>query len=251
MFLNLENYLSYADLEMLYLLNDYLFQRKNEDIQPFFQGWYKLYEKVKPQLTTLNTGVIENIRSLLSKTPVVFLSFVNNGQLSSFQETIHSITNTWMDVDKVDSWFCVDQTIKGDDRSVLRKKYKWMQYHFDGGDVMEIIFAKLKELRPSYWIHIENGVFHTRMNYVVQTIDNAQIKYNRCRSKTIRDYTIKNYMKMEGEFIENTEMSTQVDFSFSITPVASILKQNPKTFQGFTKLWKGPTKFLNRITFEV
>jgi len=250
-FSKLENYAKYADLEMLYILNDYLWENKNGDIKHLFKPWYTLYEKVKSELTQINTSMVESIRSFLSKNPRVFLSFENNGNLESFQETIHSITNTWMDADKVDYWFCVDNKIKGEDRSALRKKYKWINYHFDGGDIMEAVFAKMKELKPEYWIHLENGVFHTKMNYVLETGDKSQIAYNRHNSKTISDYTNKNYMNMEEELIESTEMSPKKEFAFSITPVSDTLKQKPKTFQEFKNLWNGKRKSINRITYEI
>jgi len=237
--LNLKHYKDHITndwLPIFYKCNEYLESKKNENIHDFFEIWYILFEKVKPELTKMNNEVIENIRLSISSTPTVFLSFLNTGDSVSFKETIHSILNTWKDVDKINYWFCVDN-IK--DKGLIKKKYKWINFHFGGG--MEIIHAKIKELKPKFWIHIENGIFHTRMNYV-QCLKNKQIKYNRNRAKTISDYTIKNYMKFTGEYVENSEMSSQVDYAFSINDVENFINAENST---------NDTIFLNKIVCEI
>jgi len=234
--LNLRHYKEYIHsdcLPLFYKCNEYIETRKNEKETDIFDVWYLLFDKVRPELTKLNNNVVENIRSNISDTPTVFLSFSNTGGIESFKDTIHSVLNTWTDVEKVDYWFCVDFDTK--DKGILRKKYKWMNFHF-GGDAMEVIFAKIKELKPKYWIHIENGIFHVRMDYV-RGMKNKQVKYNRNRAKTIRDYTIKNYMNFTGEYVENSEMSTQVDYAFSINDVENISTND--------------TIFLNKIVYEI
>lgn len=231
-----EEYISVDWLPIFYKCNDYLENHKNDDMKDIFEIWYILFNKVKSELTKINNTVVETIRNALNfnTTPTIFLSFLNTGGLDGFKNTIHSMMNTWKDIDKVDYWFCVDQQIKGDDRGVLRKKYKWLKYHFDGGDAMEIIRAKVKEVGPQYWIHIENGVFHTRMNYV-RGMKNTQVKYNRNYAKTISDYSIKSYMKLTDEYI-TPEMTPRSDFAFSINDASA------------TDL---EIKFLNRIVCEI
>lgn len=232
-FLNLSKYKEYITsdwLPVFYKCNEYLESKKNENMKDIFDVWYILFDKVKPELTKINNSVIENIRSNITSTPSVFLSYSHSGDIDSFKDTIHSILNTWIDVEKIDYWFCTSDTKdKG-----IQKKYKWMKFQFGG--TMETIFAKIKELKPKYWIHIENGIFHTRMNYV-KCSKNRQIKYNRNRAKTISDYTIKNYMNFTEEYIENSEMSSQVDYAFSINDAENISTND--------------TIFLNKIVCEI
>lgn len=239
-FLNLKNYKDCITVDWLpvfHKCNDYIHNHKNDDLKDMFEIWYLLFEKIKPELTKINNSAVETIRSALTfnTSPIVFLSFLNTGGLDGFKNTLHSMMNTWEDIEKIDYWFCVDQQIKGDDRGVLRKKYKWLKYHFDGGDAMEIILAKIKEIKPQYWIHIENGIFHTRMNYV-RGMKNTQVKYNRNYAKTISDYSIKNYMKLTDEYIESSEMRPRIDYTFSINDANA------------TKL---DVKFLNGIVCEI
>jgi hypothetical protein len=108
---------------------------------------------------------------------------------------------------------------------------------------MDTIIAKIQSLKPKYWIHIENGIFHTRMNYV-KTIENAQVKWNRNRAKTIKDYTIKNYMNLTEEYIESSEMSSKPSFAFSVNHVGTA------SFDDFVNLWNKPTKYVNKICYE-
>ena len=100
---------------------------------------------------------------------------------------------------------------------------------------MEIIRAKVKEVGPQYWIHIENGIFHTRMNYV-HGMKNTQVKYNRNYAKTISDYSIKNYMKLTDDYIESSEITPRIDYAFSINDASASNLE---------------IKFLNRIVCEI
>jgi tetratricopeptide (TPR) repeat protein len=243
-FLNLKNYKEYITEDWLPVFckcNEYIENKKNEkDLDNVFEIWNILFEKVKPCLTRQNNEVLEIIRSnklLNAPNPFIFFSFMNTQNIESFKDTIHSILNTWTDIEKIDYWFCVDSVLTREDRGILRKKYKWIKFHFDGG--METIHEKLKELRPTFWIHVENGVFHTKMNYVCGKKD-TQIKYNRNHAKTIKDYTIKNYMNFTGEYVENSEMTTQTNYAFSINDV------NPPS-----KLSSNQTIFLNKIVYEI
>lgn len=243
---NLKNYKEYITSTDDWLLvfnkcNKYIEGKKNDkDLKEVFEIWNILFDKIKPCLTKQNNEVLENIRSnklLNAPNPFIFFSFMNTKDIESFKDTIHSILNTWSDVEKIDYWFCVDSVLTKEDRGILRKKYKWIKFHFDGG--MDIIHAKIKEMRPTFWIHVENGIFHTKMNYVCGKKD-TQIKYNRNHAKTIQDYTIKNYMNFTDEYVENSEMTTQTNYAFSINDV------NPPS-----KLSSNQTIFLNKIVYEI
>lgn len=240
-FLNLKHYLP-ADLELFFKCNQYLETQKNQkDIDPLFDVWYAMFEKVKPLVVTMNSKVVEKIRMnvlLNDERPEIFLSCLFDGS-ESFKNTINSMLNTWGDIEKVDYWFCVMKEDKA-----IRKKYKWLKYA--EGD-METIVAKMKVLSPKYWIHIENGVFHMRTNYV-RPLENAQVRWNRNRAKTIKDYTIKNYMNFNEEYIDSSEMSSQPNFAFSINHVAPILSKI-NSFSDFM-LWDKPTKYVNKICYE-
>jgi tetratricopeptide (TPR) repeat protein len=123
-----------------------------------------------------------------------------NDKYKRFQQTIHSIINTWGDVDMIDYWFCVDDTVSNKDRQRLKKNYSWIDFYMTTSDKnsMNIIWNKLNEIKPTYWIHIsDEWFFHTYMNYVTRGIeylknDIKQVMFNYNNANHISDYNTVN-----------------------------------------------------------
>ena len=123
-----------------------------------------------------------------------------NEKYKRFQQTIHSIINTWGDVDMIDYWFCVDDTVSNKDRQRLKKNYSWIDFYMTTSDKnsMNIIWNKLNEIKPTYWIHIsDEWFFHTYMNYVTRGIeylknDIKQVMFNYNNANHISDYNTVN-----------------------------------------------------------
>jgi hypothetical protein len=108
--------------------------------------------------------------------------------------------NTWGDVDMIDYWFCVDDTVSNKDRQRLKKNYSWIDFYMTTSDKnsMNIIWNKLNEIKPTYWIHInDEWFFHTYMNYVTTGIeylknDIKQVMFNYNNANHISDYNTVN-----------------------------------------------------------
>jgi hypothetical protein len=144
-------------------------------------------------------------------TPRVILTFTTCKRFDLFQQTVNSILNMWTDINIIDYWFCVDDNSSEEDRDNMRTVYPWIDYHMkDPAEKghrpsMKIIWDKLNELRPEYWIHMEDDfLFHTPGSYVYKPmqmmIDSRnsgynvrQILYNRNYAETIRDYNIQGH----------------------------------------------------------
>ena len=144
-------------------------------------------------------------------TPRVILTFTTCKRFDLFQQTVNSILNMWTDINIIDYWFCVDDNSSEEDRANMRTVYPWIDYHMKGPaekghrPSMKIIWDKLNELRPEYWIHMEDDfLFHTPGSYVYKPmqmmIDSRnsgynvrQILYNRNYAETIRDYNIQGH----------------------------------------------------------
>ena len=94
--------------------------------------------------------------------PRVMLTVTTCKRLDLFTKTVNSILNTWTDVAEVDYFYCVDDNSSDEDRSVMRSQYPFFNYYMKGAEErghresMNIIWAKLAELRPTYWIHLED-----------------------------------------------------------------------------------------------
>jgi len=143
--------------------------------------------------------------------PRVVITFTTCKRFDLFQQTVNSILNMWTDINMVDYWFCVDDNSSEEDRDKMQKEYPWIDYYMKSPaekghrPSMKIIWEKLNEIRPDYWIHMEDDfLFHTPGSYVHKPmqmmIDSRnsgynvrQILYNRNYGETIRDYNIQGH----------------------------------------------------------
>jgi hypothetical protein len=145
------------------------------------------------------------------RTPRVILTFTTCKRFDLFQQTVNSILNMWTDINMIDYWFCVDDNSSEEDREKMQQSYPWIEYYMktpaEKGHrpSMKIIWNKLSEIQPEYWIHMEDDfLFHTPGSYVYKPmqmmVDSRnsgynvrQILYNRNYAETIRDYTIQGH----------------------------------------------------------
>jgi hypothetical protein len=143
--------------------------------------------------------------------PRVIITFTTCKRFDLFQQTVNSILNMWTDVNVIDYWYCVDDNSSEEDRAKMRQAYPWMDYYMKSPEEkghrasMKIIWDKLNELRPEYWIHMEDDfLFHTPGSYIHkarQMMTDAriagnnvrQILYNRNYGETMRDYKIQGH----------------------------------------------------------
>ena len=140
----------------------------------------------------------------------VFISFTTCKRLDLFKQTIGSILNHWLDKEKIDYWFCVDDNSSKSDREYMKSNFPWITYYMKSEsekghrESMNIIWNKLNELKPKYWIHMEDDfLFYTKRNYVgdsikvLQTYHTSknirQVLFNRNYSETIADTAIKGH----------------------------------------------------------
>jgi hypothetical protein len=143
--------------------------------------------------------------------PRVIITFTTCKRIDLFQQTVNSILNMWTDINMIDYWYCVDDNSSEEDRVKMREAYPWMDYYMKSPEEkghrasMKIIWDKLNELRPEYWIHMEDDfLFHTPGSYInkaTQMMTDArnaghnvrQILYNRNYGETVRDYKIQGH----------------------------------------------------------
>ena len=164
-FLNLRVYKDFITepKELLFKLND-LLQTLPEKTSEILNVWAFLYKLSIPQLTLLDTQIVNKVRANLNKEPTILLTYTHTGSIDNFKNTIHSILNTWLDVEKIEYWFCVSD-LKENRNEIT--KYKWINRSFET-DAMACINKKVEELKPTYWIHVENAIFFMNMNYIVE-----------------------------------------------------------------------------------
>ena len=136
----------------------------------------KVIDTYRPLLTA-ESPLAKTLAPTSTSACKVFLSFTTCKRFDLFEKTMNSILNTWTDIDKVDYFFCVDDNSTQRDRSKMAKAYPFLHFHNktkkEKGhrQSMNIIFDKLKELKPTYWIHLEDDwLFFQNDSYVAKSI---------------------------------------------------------------------------------
>jgi len=201
----------------------------NDNIEPgIHECWNILFEKNRLKLTKppLHDAIVtmnSNLNSAKSKNKTnalntnVFISFTTCKRYDLFKETIHSIMNHWLDKDKIDYWFCVDDNSHVNDRKQMKKNFPWINYYMktemEKGhrESMNIIWNKLKELKPKYWIHMEDDfLFYTKRNYVEDSIkvlkkyypnNIRQVLFNRNYAETIEHTNTKGHVTLSDDMV--------------------------------------------------
>ena len=153
--------------------------------------------------TTASPVIVKRNRTAHAR---IIITFTTCKRLDLFQQTMNSILNMWNDVNMIDYWYCVDDNSSESDRAHMKKTYPWIDFYMKDATEkghrtsMNIIWDKLTESRPEYWIHMEDDfLFHTPDSYVGKATQmmvdsrNAgynvrQILYNRNYGETIKDY---------------------------------------------------------------
>ena len=209
-----------------------------------FDTWERLFAKVRPALVTpceivditgddntreyrlsrstaklpyldknipVNDPSIVIVKRNRKMSPRVMITFTTCKRFDLFQQTVNSILNMWTDIHMVDYWYCVDDNSSEEDRDKMQKEYPWIDYYMKTSSEkghrpsMKIIWEKLNELRPEYWIHMEDDfLFYTPGSYVHKPmqmmVDSRnsgynvrQILYNRNYGETVRDYNIQGH----------------------------------------------------------
>jgi hypothetical protein len=208
--------------------------------------WNLLWEKNVTKLCKLKKYIFKN-----KEKPTIFLSFTTCKRFDLFTKTINSILNHWLDIDKIDYWFCVDDNSSEIDRENMKKLYGWIDYYLktpeEKGHLisMNIIWNKLKVLKPTYWIHMEDDfVFFDKMNYIEKSIQGLhtlkdknvkQILFNINYGETIQGYNSRGHIFTENDFAlhqykegnfsyMNCHYWPHYSFRPSLTEVETILK---------------------------
>ena len=180
------------------------YQFNKEVTENDIKKWNILFQLNRQKLTAKSNYKFQN-----KENPQVLISFTSCKRLDLFRETMNSILNHW-DVDKIDYWFCVDDNSSIDDRVIMYNEYPWFDFVFKTStekghrSSMNIIWDKLNQLKPKYWIHMEDDfLFYDKMNYVDESIqlfqecqengfpEIKQILFNKNYAETIEDLRTK------------------------------------------------------------
>ena len=213
--------------------------------------WNSIFNEINK--THLNTIVPFPKKNIETSNVEIFISFTTCKRLDLFKQTINSLLYNWQDFNKIDYWFCVDDSSSLEDREFMKSKYDWINYYFKDvnekghRNSMNIIWNKINQLKPKYWIHIEDDfLFYKKQDYITKAITGLnnmkklnvkQVLFNRGYAETINDYVIKSIIPYDDDYcIQDYDISKKnshyinchywPNFSFrpSLIDVETILK---------------------------
>ena len=137
----------------------------------------KIVDKIIDKYRPLLTAPLERpVESKLNGCRVM-LTVTTCKRFDLFEQTVNSILRTWLDLDKVDFFYCVDDNSSEEDRLKMQTQYPFFTYHMKSKEEkghresMNVIWSKVAEVKPEYWIHMEDDwVYFKKENYVSRAI---------------------------------------------------------------------------------
>ena len=206
---NLLFYKSYIEnessLELFQQTNQLLHNKhlRNENIDATLNElWNYLYSLNRNQFTKPCKYSFANNNN----NPKLVITFTTCKRLDLFQQTVRSFVHHLEDVNSIDYWFCVDDNSSIVDREKMKTEFHWIDYYMKDTNEkghrqsMNIIYDKLVQLNPTYWLHLEDDfLFINNVNIqdmiqkldVLDVVNAKQILFNINYAETIQDYSIK------------------------------------------------------------
>lgn len=199
-------------LDLFYAFNDYV---QETDEKENIIIWNILFNKNKDKLTSYS------LYKPKTKNQEILLTMTSCKRFDLFQQTVNSVLNHFLDKERIGLWFCVDDNSSEEDRQLMKKKYPCFEYYFKTSkekghrESMNIIWNKLNEVKPKYWIHIEDDfLFHCKKNYITESIkflesqtDIKQVLFNRNYAETIDDVVMRGAVPVSPGFLVHEQKS--------------------------------------------
>ena len=189
LFFNIKFGISNLDIELskdLYLepMLTYVVQLRNRGIELKPEHYDNIDKIINIYRPSLGADCISHPMCLMraaqrhTHTPIrVMLTITTCKRLALFRQTINSILRCWKDVALIDYFFCVDDNSSPEDRAEMQQAYPFFDFHMKTPDQkghresMNIIWHKLREIQPAYWIHMEDDwLYFKSENYITRGI---------------------------------------------------------------------------------
>ena len=166
----------------------------------------KIVEKYRPIFSnpSSETSQICPLNKTNDQVKILF-SITTCKRLDLFKKTVYSILNNWLDINKVDYFLCVDDNSSEEDISEMKTLFPFFNYYLKTPEEkghresMNIIWSKLNEIKPTFWIHMEDDwMFFQKKNYITDGIEFLN-KYHNDNNKMNQIVFNKNYGLMYSD----------------------------------------------------
>ena len=177
----------------------------------------KMKDKFTPLLTQYDSSKILSLKSVDNVEHHhhdIILTMTSCKRFDLFQKTVNSFINNCNDVNKITHFFCVDDNSSDEDREQMMKMYPFFDFYFKNvhekghRQSMNIIWDKLNEFKPRFYLHLEDDwLFINKCNYVTDSVSFLdkyesdgihQILFNKNYAEVISHYNT-----VGGKVIEN------------------------------------------------
>lgn len=163
---------------------------------------------------------------LSRKSPVrIMLTMTTCKRFALFEQTMNSILNCFKDIALVDSFFCVDDNSAEEDRVKMKSLYPFFEFYWKTTSEkghrtsMNIIWNRLNEIKPVYWVHLEDDwLFFKEANYIEKSktfLDTYasqnihQVLFNRHYAETFEEWRMNGGEPLDkvSEFIVHAKIA--------------------------------------------
>jgi hypothetical protein len=215
--LNLDTFYNFFELvKDIYLTTNALFQKEHFIINQIIQ---KMTDLMMNEQNNILKTKLSDLKNKFSKNkklgkPKILFSITSCKRFDLFEKTINSFITCCKDIDEIDYFLCVDDNSSKEDRKKMTTTYSFFDFvmkdekqkgHLSS---MNIIWNKLNELKPKYWIHLEDDwLFFKPENYIKKSINFLekfdstnihQILFNKGYAETIDQYDLVGGFKLDS-----------------------------------------------------
>ena len=229
-----------------------LYLQTNRFIEPHINSINKTVDKFVSLYDKIDLNPLKDkLKNKNSVNPTIFLSITSCKRYDLFKKTVDSLLICCKDLHLVDYFFCIDDNSSKEDRKSMLANYPFFKYYFkkeeEKGHLnsMNIIWDKLNDLKPKYWIHLEDDwLFVKPCNYVQKSMDFLkkydgdnihQILFNKNYGELMNCYNLVGGKRLDNDFIlhikdepnlvgSNCAYWAHYSFRPSMTKVETILK---------------------------
>ena len=136
----------------------------------------KIINKFRPLLIAPPSSCV-NLKNNFNKKIEIMLTVTTCKRFDLFVQTIYSMLNTWLDLEKIDFFYCVDDNSSDEDRMKMETMFPFFHYHMKDisekghRESMNVIWEKIKEIKPKFWIHMEDDwLYFKKEHYVTKSL---------------------------------------------------------------------------------
>jgi tetratricopeptide (TPR) repeat protein len=152
------------------------------DLCYYIQNKVTIYKNLQEKLKNVITILIENNMSSFTKVKNLnlkssdkknILMHIHAKNLSNVKNTLYSICNTWLDIDKIDFFYMTCENFSKKEKDSIQKLFPYFQYNFNG---CECPFEK----EYSHVLKIDNDtIYHNKLEYIHLLLSKKNNNWNK------------------------------------------------------------------------